>query len=324
MEKIDYLCEKYHLGKMQRPPELVTGGLLHKMYHVHTDKGEYAIKQLNPDIMKRPEALQNMINSEKIAEQLKAHVPLVAAREFDGSHVIETDGNYYFVFDWLVGVSVYMPDISVHHCEQIGRILGKIHAADVKVLGVIKDVTGRNAYDWMLLLEKAKSESRECYLLLKENIADIINMDKLAINALKEADNNQVISHRDFDPKNVMWKELHPYIIDWEAAGYINPYQELLEVLNYWAVNENGEYDETKKSTLMRAYGESMDIQNVDFRPILYCSIDGMLGWLYYNCRRAIGMEGTKPEDRTEGVLQVRETILELKKCEKRFAQFAK
>jgi len=23
-------------------------------------------------------------------------------------------------------------------------------------------------------------------------------------------------------------------IIDWEAAGYVNPYQEFLEVVNYW------------------------------------------------------------------------------------------
>ena len=35
-----------------------------------------------------------------------------------------------------------------------------------------------------------------------------------------------------------MWKNDVPYIIDWEAAGYINPYEELIQVLNYWIVDE--------------------------------------------------------------------------------------
>lgn len=44
----------------------------------------------------------------------------------------------------------------------------------------------------------------------------------------------QVISHRDLDPKNVMWDGMNPYLIDWEAAGPVNPYQEFLEVALYW------------------------------------------------------------------------------------------
>lgn len=51
------LCEKYRLGKVKSTPALVTGDLLHKVYHVVTDSGEYAIKALNPDIMQRAEAL---------------------------------------------------------------------------------------------------------------------------------------------------------------------------------------------------------------------------------------------------------------------------
>ena len=64
----------------------------------------------------------------------------------------------------------------------------------------------------------------------------------------------QVISHRDLDPKNVMWKEKNPYIIDWEAAGYVNPYQELVEVLNYWIVDAEGTYDYGMFQALIKAY----------------------------------------------------------------------
>ena len=39
--KITELCIKYALGKIIEEPKLVTGGLMHKMYHVSTDQGEY-------------------------------------------------------------------------------------------------------------------------------------------------------------------------------------------------------------------------------------------------------------------------------------------
>ena len=63
MKEIEKLCKNYNLGTLKREPEMVTGGLMHKMYHVSTD-GEYAIKVLNPNIIKRTEALKNMVNSD--------------------------------------------------------------------------------------------------------------------------------------------------------------------------------------------------------------------------------------------------------------------
>ena len=44
-----------------------------------------------------------------------------------------------------------------------------------------------------------------------------------------------VISHRDLDPKNVMWNYNKPVLIDWESAGYINPMQDLIETAIYWS-----------------------------------------------------------------------------------------
>ena len=91
MKKIYNLCNNYNLGKLINEPTVVTGGLMHKMYHVSTDQGEYAIKVLNPDIMKRPEALANMINSEKVSNSLLNIIPLVAAKTFNGKNILEFD-----------------------------------------------------------------------------------------------------------------------------------------------------------------------------------------------------------------------------------------
>ena len=74
-------------------------------------------------------------------------------------------------------------------------------------------------------MEKAKLCNSEVLEVLQENIADIMRWDRNVVTGLYEASQNQVISHRDLDPKNVMWKNDAPYIIDWEAAGYVNPFQ---------------------------------------------------------------------------------------------------
>ena len=316
MKEIEKLCKNYNLGTLKREPEMVTGGLMHKMYHVSTDQGEYAIKVLNPNIMKRTEALKNMVNSEMVSNTLINVIPLVAAKCFGGKHIVVLDVFFYVIFDWLEGKSIFVPDISEYHCEQVGRILGKIHAANIKADGIEKNHDIRDEYDWKTLLEKAQQCNTECYFILQENLADVIRWDNHVVRGLNEVFQNQVISHRDLDPKNVMWKDDEPYIIDWEAAGYVNPFQELIEVLNYWISDETGKYNKIKFDSMIQAYTESINISNVSWDAVLDCSFDGMLGWLEYSVKRALGMEGTDIKDQQEGIQQTKGTLFELKKYE--------
>ena len=63
------------MGEVVGAPEAVTGGFLHRMYAIETTRGEYAIKALNPQIMARPAAMQNFINSEQIASIVTNNIP---------------------------------------------------------------------------------------------------------------------------------------------------------------------------------------------------------------------------------------------------------
>lgn len=321
MEKIVELCMNYNLGNIIDEPKLVTGGLMHKMYQVSTDQGEYAIKLLNPDIMKRPEALTNMIHLELVSNALSNVIPLIAAKTFNGKNIIGIDGDFFIVYDWLEGKSIFVPDISEYHCEQIGRILGKIHATHINVASMAVNNHIRDEYDWNLFIEKTKQCNAEVHSVLQENLADIMRWDRNVVIGLHEASQNQVISHRDLDPKNVMWKKDAPYVIDWEAAGYVNPFQELIEVLNYWIPDETGKHDKAKFDALMQSYTENNNINNVNWDVILNCSFDGMLGWLEYNVKRALGMEGTGMNNQIEGIQQTKGTIYELKKYENQIEQ---
>lgn len=306
-------CENYGLGGVLalRP---VSGGLLHKMYRVETTSGVYAVKVLNPEIMQRPTALQNTINSEKVAHALKSVVPLVAAKEFNGAHVVEQDGTWFMVFDWIEGASVFAPDITAEHCAKMGELLGKIHAADVEIEGMEPETETRDVFEWEKLCKAMACGEQGFISALNDFLPELLALDAEVVHALKISSSHKVISHRDLDSKNVMWQGNQPYIIDWEAAGYVNPFQELVEVINYWITETDGSYNFEKLSVLMDAYKEYKEARFVDWDTVLLRSFDGILGWLEYNMRRAAGMTGEDIADREEGKKQVEGTIAEIKR----------
>ncbi len=295
-EKIAKLCRLQGLGELLAPPAPVSGGYLHKMLRVETAQGVFAVKALNPDIMMRPEALENMRRGERINSEFgMRNSELNVCASLSG--VVEVDGAYFIVYPWVEGAAVFAPEITGEHCRMMGDVLGRIHRAGVRIPGWEPETALRQIFDWALMEDER-----------------VPRWDAAALDGLRRLQAVQVISHRDLDPKNVLWQGMQPCIIDWEAAGYVNPWQELIELLNYWAD------DEEKAREMIAAYGQHMALAGADWDAALAAGMDGMLGWLHYNLRRAKGMEGSSPEDRTAGEAHVENTLKELERYEERMA----
>lgn len=118
-----------------------------------------------------------------------------------------------------------------------------------------------------------------------------------------------IISHRDLDPKNVMWSQDNPIIIDWESAGYINPMQELTETAIYWSENEKGDIDKERFFAFIGEYKNKYGTLQSDWRMVLLNGFLGKLGWLEYNLKRSLWIECTDKEEQQMGTDQVIETI---------------
>lgn len=311
MEK---LMSSLGLGNIIKEPVRVNGGLLHKMYHVTTTDGEYAIKVLNPEIMKRPDALSNMINSERIAKAFENRIPLVRAMEFEGKQIQCLETGYFLVFPWVQGSSVFAKDITAKHCKIIGEILGKIHQSRLQVEGVLQEERSFGMFEWEYYKQCLNSMKYEKQWAIEyeKAICDIINWNRKACDAGGYLSSVQVISHRDLDPKNVMWNENKAYVIDWEAAGYINPFQELLEVVNYWCDDGTGEIEQDKFDPFMAEYCKYMKLEGVNWEAVFNGSYTGMLGWLEYNVKRALGIEISDESEIALGEEQVIGTLKEL------------
>lgn len=306
--------ENMGLGRANEPPIEVSGGLLHKMYMVSTAMDKYAVKVLNAEIMKRPQALQNTINSEKISYIMSTDIPVVSSIMVSNRQIHMQDGYYFMVFPWLEGRSVYAPEISIRHCQIIGDILGRIHRLNISFNGMEFDVANNNLYDWKKLQEIAseKASDAEWYSCFQKAMDDIEKWNGEANAAYAYLKQNRVISHRDLDPKNVMWNGMQAYIIDWESAGYINPYQELLEVINYWATDEKGQLTKSYFDALTEAYKAHINLDNVEWDGVFAGSFTGMLGWLEYNAKRAVGLEVADIKETVVGAKHVINTIDEL------------
>ena len=100
---IEKFCEKYNFGKVLNITKL-SGGLMHKMFKVETDKGIYCVKVLNQEVMKRDTAYNNFVISESISNLAKDNnIPVSSALLINNNFITKYKDNYYMVFDYIEG-----------------------------------------------------------------------------------------------------------------------------------------------------------------------------------------------------------------------------
>lgn len=325
--QFEKLCDTLQIGKIIGVPRAISGGLLHRMYAVETSHGKYAIKLLNPQIMLRPAAMQNMIDSERVANIAASkvirqadsnhmnHIPALPAKIINGSVLHKIDNQYYLVFDWVEGRSLKRNEIKIIHCEKIGAILADIHRMDFSEAGKVNKGSDKiNFIEWNIYLQKGKEDNSD-WLKLFEEIIDKLydwysDANKATINLASEI----VISHRDLDPKNVLWCEDNPIIIDWESAGFVNPMRELVETAIYWSENEIGVIDQERFCSFINGYKKRYGKLHANWKEVLVSGFSGKLEWLEYNLNRSLCIECNDKEEQQLGKEQVIGTINDIKR----------
>ncbi|MBE6935693.1 MAG: hypothetical protein E7458_04235 [Ruminococcaceae bacterium] len=287
-----------------RPPVSVSGGLLHTMYRADTAAGSYAVKVLNPMIMARREAADNMRRGEAIARALSGVVPAVCAIPAGGDVLREAGGQYALCYPWEAGRSVFYPEITPAHCAAMGDLLGRIHGA-----GLRPDTAEETSApeDWAALLRCSAGQAWEAALAAL--LPDCVRWDAAAIRAAECPCAAPVLSHRDLDPKNVLWQEGWPLVIDWEAAGAVDPCRELLTVLRYWACTPEGTPLTAHAGAFLTAYRAQKCLAGIPWREVIAAGYSDLLGWLAYNIRRGVGMEAASAEEMALGQAQVTATL---------------
>lgn len=312
---IEMLCNNLGLGEIIVAPIALSGGFLHRMYSLQATLGRYVVKALNPEIMSRPTAMQNFINSERIAIHAANYVPALPAKKFNGTSIQQVDDQFCLVFDWIDGKSLRPRDITTSHCEKIGGILSSLHKGNFSDLGIVNNSSvDRQPTDWSYYLKKGQETNAEWANLLFENIEMLKDWNAIAIISANELASELVISHGDLDPKNVMWDNIYPTLIDWECAGFRNPKADLIETAIYWSENEPGAIDRDKFLAFIAGYKRTQEQIQANWRMILASGFLGKLDWLEYSLKRSLWFDCTEREEQEAGTAQVAGTLASIRR----------
>ncbi len=310
--KLDKFCEFYHLGEVLST-ENILGGRMHKMFKVKTNKGVYAIKVLNPEVMKRKGAYQNFIQSERISSLAKASgISVSNALLIQGDFIHLFEDNYYMVFEYVDGKTLSDQEITVNHCRKIGKLLAKIHQLEYSNLD-LKDnfVEYSRLYPWEEYTKNVNFQNMTYQELFLKNYRKYNSLLKRANERYNESNKTLTVCHRDLDPKNVLWNEENPIIIDWESAGLMNPYRELIETALSWSGFSSNHFDEQKFSSIISEYTKYRKLEHQRY-SIICGNLVGRFGWLKYNLERSLGIISKDLEEQKLAEEEVSKTILEI------------
>ena len=309
-ELIAALMTKCGLGAVISLIEPVSSGFMHRMYKVRTKSGIYAVKHLNPEIMGREGVHDNFDRAEKIECLLeKEDIPIVPALTVLGKKMQTVDGHYFYIFNWQDGHITDWNNISNDECKTAGNILGRIHAIDPK--NVAHQEPELSKIHWHEYTLKANEEKNEIAALLADNEKLLIYAEKELNQARASLPDLICVSNEDMDPKDIMWDNGNPWVIDLECLDYGNPISHALQLALQWSGITTCNMDMEKMAAFFNGYLEAYD--NC-FRA--YSGVFGLaytwVEWLDYNIQRALGACNDEAE-RQMGISEVRNTVERIK-----------
>lgn len=289
---IQAIGNHFDLGDAITVPTRVYGGLLHKMWHLMTHKGLYALKQLSKDIDSiNDQVIKNYEYSEQIASHFIANgIPGVCAISVLGKYLFTIDNTSYLVYPWVDAKALSKEEIKIAQALKIARLLAKMHLMDVKIAGMDEPQFDCHANEAISDLVRQSNDQQLPFVeSLNKNVATLLKVNPCYFEAIKALKNDTIISHGDLDQKNVLWvNNNQPILIDWESARKLNPTYEIVNAALDWS-GITKKFNKEEFNQMMSAYQEAGgDINNSIVEAALYGAIGNCINWMMYNLKRAI------------------------------------
>ena len=308
-----HACETLDLGTMIAEPQAIHGGLLHQVWRLETTQGIFALKQLHADIMQRAGIDEVYRLSERIAVQMAAQgIPAVAAQVDAQGEVLHYIENLpCIVYPWVEGETLSYSSLEPVHAQQIGAILAHIHSLHLSVpeLGSLKWKHFHDD-DWDILTYQAFDLNLPWAYPVRAAMPKLIEWTHAYEAVEKVCLQHLVVSHTDLDPKNVIWQDAHtPYLIDWEAAGWIHPTVELANVALGWSDLSTGNVREDIFQAALDGYLQNGGMLLISGLDAVYGSMGNWLGWLLFNMRRSLGECAENEEEQQLGNREATKTL---------------
>jgi thiamine kinase-like enzyme len=314
VRQIAALCAAFGLGWPVTAPVVVPGGRLHQVWRLDTSTGRYAVKRLNPALLATQGARARVIATERIAATLAtAGIPAIAALAGPDGPLCEVPDATVLVYPWVDGATLAPSAAEPDRAAIIGWQLARIHGLDLRsdaMSALAWDAERLREDSWVLLARRAMAADLAWGRPLHELRQALAIWQARARPALTDLHHHQVVSHRDLDQRNVLWRDAHtPALLDWEAAGPTHPTVELADVALNWSGITTGLPDPTTFAAVVAGYRDAGGAQHAESRDVLYVVLYQWLTWLHFNARRALGELGADSEARHLAEREVTTTL---------------
>ncbi len=312
------LCTLFKLGEPLEGPQSVQGGMLHRLWRLHTTQGIFAVKQLNPVIMRKVGIRDEYRLTERIAEAMvTSGVPAAIALkgEGDGGTVQEIGAATFMVYSWIEGETLSVKAVEPERTRLIGTLLARMHNLPQHFPELTPpDWEPFSEDEWDMLTFQASDRDIPWTQQVRQALPLLVEWSKLDAEANKVLRRTFVVSHRDLDQKNVLWRDaFSPVVIDWEAAGLTNPTMDVVGAALAWSGQNVQPPREESFHALLEGYVSAGGVIRDPGIIALHGVIGNWLGWLLFNMHRSLGESVNSEEERLLGVRETTRTLTTLR-----------
>jgi aminoglycoside phosphotransferase (APT) family kinase protein len=287
----------FDLGRPTEPLARVPGGYSHRTWRLSTNRGRYAVKELNRDfddagyVARYEEAcrVELTVLEAGIAiprPVLDPHTDRACAELPDSG----TRPTTVRAHQWVRGETLASGPTLVPIAGAIGSLLARIHALALPTEATPADVlTLHGAEHWRALHRRTADAGIPWSARFGEQLPVIAELET-RVEAARVRPAPLVVTHRDLYQGNVILPpDGQVVLVDWDSSGPWVPAHELASVIVQWSGAYAGRLDEQVARALVRGYVEAGG-ELPEPEPDMFAgSIVETLEWLDVCVRRSLG-----------------------------------
>jgi aminoglycoside phosphotransferase (APT) family kinase protein len=192
------------LGTPLGPMTRVHGGYANRVHRLDTDRGSFAVKELNLVDRRWPYHHEEVFAFEQAAFAAGIPMPEPVAARHDT-----------LVHRWVEGEKLPDAPVSAEFAFEIGDLLARLHALDVEwTHASIEEPTAR---DWPELAARAAATGQPWAGELASHVETMLAIAQFVRTC--ERPGPVVLTHKDIQPWNLLARDGRPVLLDWELSG---------------------------------------------------------------------------------------------------------
>lgn len=295
---INEICNLLSLGK---PINIFKATYSKDIFQLRTEKGNFAVKRLSK------KNFENPLQGERIATAFANYeFPAITALSSNKKIIFSFCHKQYLVYSWCEGHVFESSCITIEQAYKVGQLLGRMHEINLQ-LPNIKCASWYDfiAPDWEALINQSDLAKQ-----LQHDIKQLNSWTQQYHDSHAKLEHNDVISHGDLTPTNVVWKTANdPWIIDWESAGWIQPHIELFGVALNWANIGSSSINTANFQAVINGYQSILDKIEIN-QTIITASLGSWLKWIVFNLKYT-------QHDKELRLIEIERTITAIKQINK-------